>query len=531
MPQPLLDRTAAVVELNQHDDGGYTSYPATDPATQATASDIDSTGVAVAALCATGRTTADPAIADAIAFLRGRRAPNGSIGNTSSTSWAVDGMGECGIRRGSPDWTAGDETTVDALLAGQIGSGPDAGAWGTSGHADAYATADALRALTAAAFVVDPPARTNPLDPLVRPAPAVATGTVVPVALVIDRGHDDPRLCATQAPLGATVTDVLAAARVSSQPTGCVSAVGLDDDVVTSIDGAAGTPAGGWRASLDGGAESAAGPQPVPFGAILGLRLEDPAPVAFAVARLDFGAQPEGLLSTPRTTQLTNAGDTPVTVGALHVSGPNAADFVVSSQECSGETLAPAESCAVSVRFGPAAQGARSALLSASVDGIDPEPGVALVGAGVALGSGSPGGAGATGATGGAGAAGVAGEAGPAGVGGAQGATGPRGAAGARGAAGRDRVVSCRLTRARRLACRVADATGARRSQATAPASLSRGGRTYAQGQLGRMRTTRPLTRGRYVLTLGRRGARAQVAVRVRIIAGRPAVAAIGAGR
>jgi hypothetical protein len=280
VPQPLLDRTAAILDANQHDDGGWTSFPSADPATQAGPGDVDSTGAALAALCGAGRTAADPVVADGIAFLRGRRAPNGAIGSTSSTSWALDGMGACGLRHGAAGWTAGDEQTVDWLLAGQLASGPDAGAWGTPGNADAAATQDALRALASPAFVVDPPVRANPLDPQVRLAPVVAAGTVVPVVSVIDRGRGDARLCATQAPVDATVVAVLEAARAASQPPGCVTALGVDGGLVSSIDGGAGTPAGGWRASLDGGAESAAGQQAVPFGAVLSLRLEDPAPVA-----------------------------------------------------------------------------------------------------------------------------------------------------------------------------------------------------------------------------------------------------------
>ncbi|HST43484.1 MAG TPA: prenyltransferase/squalene oxidase repeat-containing protein, partial [Conexibacter sp.] len=277
VPPALLDRTAAVIARNQHDDGGYTSYPATDPVVRARASDVDSTGAAIAALCAAGRTPAAPEVAGGLAFLRSRRSPNGAIGNVNSTSWALSGLGQCGIRRGTPAWTAADETTVDWLLAAQTTGGPDAGAWAVGSVANDYATSDALRALAAGAFVIEPPARAAAGDPRVRPAPAVADGTVVPVALVIDAGSGSPRLCGTRAPVGATVGAVLDAAQIASEPAGCVTTVTRADGIVERIDGAAG---GGWRASLDGGAESAAGPQPVGFGQIVSLRLHDPDPVA-----------------------------------------------------------------------------------------------------------------------------------------------------------------------------------------------------------------------------------------------------------
>ena len=437
VPQALRERTAAVVETNQHDDGGWTSFPATDAVARATPSDVDSTGAALAALCGAGQTIADASVADGIALLRARRAPNGSLGNVSSTSWALDGMGACGLRRGSAGWTADDERTVDALLAGQLTDGPDAGAWGTPGHPDRYATADALRALAGAAFVVDPPARASAGDPVVRPAPAVAAGTSVPIALTVDAGDGAPRLCATQAPAGASVATVLEAARAASAPAGCVGALVVDDGLVASLDGRAGLPGGGWLAALDGGPESAAGPQAVPFGAVLSLRLADPAPIAFDHAALDAGAAVLGLLGAPRVATLTNASGAPLTVVALRVGG----DFVLGTDGCTGETLAPSAACSVGVRFAPTALGARTAALRAEVDGA-PDPVVALRGEGVAPPAGLGGTAGPTGAPGATGPAGLAG------------APGPRGRRGVRGPAARRRVISCRIER-QHLRCRL----------------------------------------------------------------------------
>lgn len=455
VPQALLDRSARIVAANQHDDGGYTSYPATDPVAQSRGSDIDSTGAAVAALCAAGRTLADPAVADGIALLRSRRSPNGAIGNVDSTSWALSGLGQCGLRRGAPGWTAADETTVDWLLAGQFAAGTDAGAWASGSTPNAYATADALRALGAAGFLVAPPARAVGGDPLVRPAPSVANGTVVPVALVIDAGRDRPRLCATEAPVGATVAAVLDAARIASQPAGCVSALTLDGDLVERIDGAAG---GGWRARLDGGAESAAGPQPVGFGQIVSLRLDDPDPLVFDAERIDFGPAPLGLLGSARRLELRNAGAAPLTVRGLRLVGD---DFVISSQECRGETLVPEASCTVGLRFAPSAIGARTASLNATVAGSSRTVALPLTGVGEPLPTGPPGPMGAqgadgpTGARGSDGAAGVAGTAGTTGAKGAQGTPGP---SGARGSAAAERRVTCKLTQTRRarLRCRVA---------------------------------------------------------------------------
>lgn len=541
VPDGLLQRTARIVASNQHDDGGYTSYPATDPATRARASDIDSTGAAIAALCAAGRAASDPAVAGGIAFLRSRRAANGAIGNLNSTSWALDGLGQCGIRRGSSGWTAADETTVDLLLSLQIASGPDAGGWSLTGGttANEYVTADALRALSAAAFVVAAPARANAADPVVRPAPVVADGTVVPVALAIDPGRGDARLCATSAPVGATVAAVLEAARLNSEPAGCVTSIQLDGGIVTSVDGAAVTGVGGWRASLDGGAESAAGPQSVGFGDIVSVRLDDRPPVAFDVSSVAFGTQAVGLLGAHRTLELRNVGDTPVTVRALRIDGAAAGDFVVSTQECSGETLAAGAACPVALRFAPTALGERTARLSARLDGVALTPETTLAGAGAALSPGPPGppgGAGADGADGAGGPSGAPGAPGAGGAGGAPGGRGDRGATGSTGPAGRDLRVSCRLAGRGRLRCVVTSAQGRararqRRVAASAQARLTRGGRTHARGTLDRLRTTRPLARGRYTLVVRTARERISVPVRAQVVRGRLTVTHLGGTR
>lgn len=533
VPQALLERTARVVERNQHDDGGYTSYPATDPVVRARASDIDSTGAAIAALCRAGRTAADPSVAGGITFLRSRQGAGGMIGNVNSTAWALDGFGECGIRRGAPSWTAADEATVDALLGFQLTSGPDAGAWGYNGAVNEYATTDALRALTAAAFVVDPPPRAAPGDPLVRPAPTVAPGTVVPTAFVVDPGAGRARLCATEAPVGATVAQLLTAAKAQSRPTGCVGAFETEAGLVTSIDGALAIGGGAWLASVDRGAEAPAGPQTVGFGDVLALRLDLPALLAFDRERLDFGARPHGLLSPAQRVVLTNDGNRDLTIRRLAIGGDAAGDFVLGTQDCTNETLAPEASCTVAVRFASTALGDRAALLSVAVEDLDGSPGIPLRGTGGELPAGGPGGPGAEGPGGlpgdsGApglpglgGHNGLPGLAGATGAPGPDGARGPRGDAGARGRRGPDGRplrATCRLTGRRAVRCTVTAATARGRLTAHTPVRLThrgktvargtlaartRAGRTTARGTLAASRGARALPRGRNALVIG----------------------------
>ena len=436
----LVERTALVVEGNQHDDGGFASVPAGDADARATPGSVDATGAALAGLCGAGRTLADPSVAAAVAFLRAQ-APG--AGGVDGASWALDGLAACGLRRGAVGWSAGDEAAVDWLLGAQLASGPDAGAWTTGGSANAYATQNALRALADPGFATAPPPRANPGDPLLRAVPVVADGTPVPVALAIDPGLGDARLCSTTAPSGASLTAVLAAAVPASSPPGCVHDATVDGGVVTAIDGAVAAPGGGWRVSLGGAPEQAAGTQAVGFGDVVALRLQDPLPLAFDPATLDFGTQPVGLLGAPRPVTLTNGGGSGFAVTRLRVAGADAGDFVVSSEACVGETLAPGAGCEARVRFAPGAPGARSATLVAEHDGPGAAPGLVLLGAGAGVASGPPGAPGAAGGVGAAGGRGADGSAGPLGAPGRRGTAGPRGV---RGRVGRPPRISCRMT-------------------------------------------------------------------------------------
>ncbi|HMJ04120.1 MAG TPA: choice-of-anchor D domain-containing protein [Conexibacter sp.] len=469
VPPGLVARTASIVEQHQHTDGGYASYPVTDQVTYEAPSNVDSTGAALAGLCGAGRTLADPSVAGAVTFLRAERAPSGALGNIDAASWALDGMGACGLRRGAPGWTAADETTIDWLLTEQATAGPDAGAWAPGGTPNRYTTATALQALVNPGFSATPPPRLVPGDPLLRPPATVPDGASVPVVLAIDGGLGTARLCRTSAPAGASLTAVLSAAQTSSAPAGCVSDVVVDGGAVVRIDGAVGAPGGGWRLSLDAAAEQPAGTQPVPFGALVALRLDDPLPLTFEPAALDFGEQPIGLLGAPRAVTLTNRDAHDVTVERLRLGGAHAADFALASQSCVGGTLAPGAACSASLRFAPGAAGARSATLEAEHDGDGPAPALVLAGSGGLLPTGPPGVGGAPGAGG---PGGGAGGAGPIGVAGSVGAPGGAGARGPRGAAGRDGRVVCRLVgrRARRLACnlRLRNAAHARRKARSA---------------------------------------------------------------
>lgn len=77
---------------------------------------------------------------------------------------------------------------------------------------------------------------------------------------------------------------------------------------------------------------------------------------------LTFGPQTSGETSGPLVVIVTNTGTSAVGVGGLTLSGPDAAAFSVTTA-CGG-TLAPAATCAITVRFTPMSIGPKSATLS-----------------------------------------------------------------------------------------------------------------------------------------------------------------------
>jgi hypothetical protein len=78
---------------------------------------------------------------------------------------------------------------------------------------------------------------------------------------------------------------------------------------------------------------------------------------------------------------LSNEGGNPLWIDGTDLAGPDAADFSVVTDGCSGETLEPTETCVIRVRFSPSAAGARAAELTVD-DNAETSPAVELTGQG-----------------------------------------------------------------------------------------------------------------------------------------------------
>lgn len=92
----------------------------------------------------------------------------------------------------------------------------------------------------------------------------------------------------------------------------------------------------------------------------------------------DFGNQPVGQTSAAQAFTVQNTGNAGLVMGSVSPSG----DFAVSSDTCSGTTVAPGGTCTVSVTFTPAQTGPRSGTLTIPDNAADSPQLVSLSGTG-----------------------------------------------------------------------------------------------------------------------------------------------------
>jgi hypothetical protein len=92
-----------------------------------------------------------------------------------------------------------------------------------------------------------------------------------------------------------------------------------------------------------------------------------------------FGSVQVGEATAPQTFTLTNVGAAPLTVSGFNISGDGlgdaggAADVVLSSDTCTGATLAADASCTFAVSMVPQAEGLRVVMITANDGGVGPD--------------------------------------------------------------------------------------------------------------------------------------------------------------
>jgi hypothetical protein len=81
----------------------------------------------------------------------------------------------------------------------------------------------------------------------------------------------------------------------------------------------------------------------------------------------DFGVVAVGATSNSITVTVTNAGTAVQGVTAVRAGGANATEFLIVSDTCTGQQLAPSATCSISVSFRPADAGNRTGSLDVDI--------------------------------------------------------------------------------------------------------------------------------------------------------------------
>ncbi|MEW1632745.1 prenyltransferase/squalene oxidase repeat-containing protein [Streptomyces sp. NPDC093801] len=267
IPQALTNSLVARIRANQHNDGGWQYSKAEgNPTALATAGDIDMTGAAMAALCASGVPGTDTDVVQAKNFLKSKLvttsgAFNSMYGvNTSSNGWAVAGLNACGINPQTGDFlTTAGKTPIDFLIANQYNPGGGFKYKPADTSPTAYASIDSLRAVAGGGFTSTPPVPVTPGAPQWVAQSTFTSGTATKLALTVDDGAGGLKVCSVSfTPTGTTTTlgDVLNAATTAATPAGCVTSVtpSSGTGTITAVNGKANSGSNTWKVSVDGSA-------------------------------------------------------------------------------------------------------------------------------------------------------------------------------------------------------------------------------------------------------------------------------------
>jgi Abnormal spindle-like microcephaly-assoc'd, ASPM-SPD-2-Hydin len=102
--------------------------------------------------------------------------------------------------------------------------------------------------------------------------------------------------------------------------------------------------------------------------------------VELSPTSVNFGTQPVGTKSLPKTITFTNKGSVAVSISGISIAGTDPGDFA-ETNNC-GKSVAAGGSCFIKVTFKPLAEGDRSADVSVSDNGGGSPQKVSLTGAG-----------------------------------------------------------------------------------------------------------------------------------------------------
>jgi regulation of enolase protein 1 (concanavalin A-like superfamily) len=112
--------------------------------------------------------------------------------------------------------------------------------------------------------------------------------------------------------------------------------------------------------------------------------------VSLSPSSLAFPSQTVNTTSAARSVTVGNTGTAPLVVQSATVAGPQASEFSIAADGCTGATVAPGANCVVQVRFRPSATGTRSASLVLSDNAPTSPQTVPMSGTGASAPSGLP---------------------------------------------------------------------------------------------------------------------------------------------
>lgn len=101
-----------------------------------------------------------------------------------------------------------------------------------------------------------------------------------------------------------------------------------------------------------------------------------------SVSTISFGNQQKTVKSSAQSVMVKNNGAAGLTINGVAVSGPNAGDFAMSANNCSGATVTANSPCSVSVTFTPSTTGAETASLQFTDNAAGSPQSVGITGAG-----------------------------------------------------------------------------------------------------------------------------------------------------
>jgi cysteine-rich repeat protein len=93
--------------------------------------------------------------------------------------------------------------------------------------------------------------------------------------------------------------------------------------------------------------------------------------ISVSPSSLTFGKVIAGSLSTNKTVTVSNTGNGELTIGTITIAGTNPSQFSITTDNCSGQLIAPSGSCTVDVKFSPTSTGKKTATLEIPSD--DPD--------------------------------------------------------------------------------------------------------------------------------------------------------------